>query len=212
MPTIDCAVRCAGARQTGHNRNDMSSRPLSYVTPEEYLAQERIADVKHEYIDGAIVAMAGGSPAHSLIAANVGRGLGNRLTDSSCLVFSSDLRVSVKWGKLITYPDVSVVCGKPQYVDAERDTIVNPTLIVEVLSPSTNNYDRGEKSRLYRMLPSLAEYLLIEQEPVEIEHYRRLPTGHWEIETLREKEAVIKLESVGCELPVKDVYRGIDRL
>lgn len=99
-----------------------------------------------------MVGLAGGSPAHSLIAANLGGELRNRLRTSPCLVFNSDVRVSVRWGALITYPDVSVVCGEVN-VDSERDTILNPKLIVEVLSPSTSNEDRGEKSRLYRMLP-----------------------------------------------------------
>lgn len=138
--------------------------------------------------------------------------LASGLRGSPCLVFNSDVRVSVQWGKLITYPDVGVVCGEILYVDDQRDTVVNPRLIVEVLSPSTSNHDRGEKSRLYRMLPSVAEYLLIEQEPVEIERYRRLPNGHWEIEVIREGDAVMRLESVGCNLAVREVYRGLERL
>ena len=131
---------------------------------------------------------------------------------NSAAVFNSDVRLSVRWGKLITYPDVSVVCGDVQYVDAERDTIVNPKLIVEVLSPSTSNYDRGEKSRLYRMLPSLDEYLMIEQRPIEVERYRRLPNGRWEIEVAREADANVRLDSVSCDLPVSEVYRDLDRL
>jgi Uma2 family endonuclease len=190
----------------------MSSSPISHLTPEEYLGLERVASAKHEYINGVMVDMAGGSPAHALIATNVVVELGNRLRGGSCLVFNSDVRVSVRWGKLITYPDVSVVCGEVQYLDNERDTIVNPKLIVEVLSPSTSNYDRGEKSRLYRMLPSLDEYLLIEQKPVEIERYRRLPNGHWEIDVVREEDAIIRLDSVGCDLPVAEVYRDLHRL
>jgi Uma2 family endonuclease len=183
----------------------------TYISSEEYLILERVAEVKHEYIDGETVAMARVSPAHSLIAANVGGELRNRLA-GSCLVFDSSLRVSVNWGKLITYPAVSVVCGKVQCVGDQRDVLANPRLMVEVFSPSTNNYDRGEKPRLYRMMPSLAEFLLIEQCPIEIEHYRKLPNGHWEIEPIREAGAVIHLESVNCDLPVSEVYRGVERL
>ena len=112
----------------------MASQPLSYVTPEEYLARERLAETKSEYIDGGIVAMEGHSPAHSLIATNVAGELHNRLVGGDCLTFSSDLRVSVQWGKLITYPDVSVVCGEVLYVDDHRDTITNPRAVVEVLA------------------------------------------------------------------------------
>src|SRR5712691_6881897 len=126
----------------------MSSQPVTHVGPEEYLKRERATETKHEYIDGQIVAMAGGSPAHTLITANVARELGNLLSGSRCLVFSSDLRVTVRWDRLITYPDVTVVCRAPQYADEKRDTVVDPTFIVEVLSPTNKTFDRGEKGRL----------------------------------------------------------------
>jgi Uma2 family endonuclease len=190
----------------------MASQPLSYVSPEEYLARERVAETKSEYIDGEIVAMAGGTPSHSLIATNVSSALWNRLAGGNCLAFNSDARVSVQSGKLITYPDVSVVCDEVQYVDDHRDTITNPRVVVEVLSPSIANYDRGAKSRLYRMLPSLAEYLLVDQDTVEVELYRRLPNGHWEIATFRDADAIIRLESIGCDLPMNEIYRDVERL
>lgn len=190
----------------------MSTLPHGYVSADEYLALERLSTIKHQYIDGEIIAMAGGSPAHSLIASNVLRALGNRLQGGPCLVFNSDLRVSVQRGNLITYPDVSVVCGPVLYIDDRRDTIANPRLIVEVLSPSTSDYDRGEKSHRYRTLPSIAEYLLIEPEPVEVEHYVRLPNGNWEIEAIRERDGIIHLGSVQCEFPVSEISRNLDRL
>jgi Uma2 family endonuclease len=185
---------------------------VSYVSPEEYLEFERLAETKHEYLHGEIIAVAGGSPGHGLIGGNVFRALGNRLDGTKCIPFNSDVRVCVRWGSLIAYPDVSIVCGAIEYVDDKRDTIANPRIVVEVLSPSTRNYDRGEKSRLYRLMPSLTEYLLIEQTPVEIEHYRRLPNDHWDIETIRDANAIVRLESIGCAIPISEIYRDLDRL
>ena len=124
-------------------------------TPAEYLALERAADAKSEYLDGEIVAMTGGSRAHSLIAANLVRELGNALRERPCEVYGSDLRVSVALAGLYAYPDVTVVCGQPTFTDDERDTLENPTVIVEVLSPSTEGLDRGAKFTRYRRLPSL---------------------------------------------------------
>ena len=189
----------------------MSSQPVPRTTPQEYLERERVAEIKSEYIFGEIVAMAGGSPLHSLIVSNVQVALGSRLQQKSCAVFNSDLRVAVRWGDLITYPDVTALCGRPEYTDDKQDTLTNPTLVVEVLSGSTKSFDRGEKSRLYRMLPSLQEYLLVDQTPVEIEHWRRLPNGNWEVATIREQDAMLRL-SIGCELPVAEVYRNIELL
>ena len=188
----------------------MSSHALNYISPEEYLERERAADTKHEYVHGEMVAMAGGSPRHAMVIANVTGALWTRLQAGGCTAFSSDLRIAVRWGELIAYPDVSVVCGDLQYVDDRRDTVTNPRVIVEVLSPSTKNFDRGEKSRLFRLMPSIAEFLLIEQEPVEIEHYRKQPNGDWLLTTIRDRDAMIRLESLGCELPVADIYRGVE--
>ena len=155
--------------------------------------------------------MSGGSPSHSRIAANVIRHLPLQ-KGGNCQIFTSDLRVSVHWSRLITYPDVTVVCGKPEYADGKRDTVTNPTLIVEVLSPSTESHDRGRKADLYRFIPSLREFLLIGQSPVLIDHYRRMPDGTWQIVALREMSDVLELESLGCRFPVTDVYAGIELL
>ena len=190
----------------------MSSQPLAYVSPEEYLELERKADTKHEYIQGEIVAMAGGTPQHAAISANISGELRNRLSGRPCIVFSPDLRVAVRGAELITYPDVTVLCSQPQYTDDKRDTLVNPTFIAEVLSPSTKNFDRGEKSRLYRMVPSLTEFLLVDQAGIEIEHWQRLPNGNWEIATIRDLQGVVRLPSLDCELPVSEIYRNIEAL
>ena len=190
---------------------DMASEPIPHLTPEHYLELERLVPEKHEYIDGDMVAMSGGSPSHSRIAANVIRHLPLQ-KGGNCQIFTSDLRVSVHWSRLITYPDVTVVCGKPEYADGKRDTVTNPTLIVEVLSPSTESHDRGRKADLYRFIPSLREFLLIGQSPVLIDHYRRMPDGTWQIVALREMSDVLELESLGCRFPVTDVYAGIELL
>jgi Uma2 family endonuclease len=190
----------------------MASHPITHLTPEQYLELERAVPEKHEYIDGDMVAMSGGSPAHSSIAANLIRKLPLNIGDRRCRIFTSDLRVSVYWSRLITYPDVTVVCGKPEYTDEKRDTVANPTLLIEVLSPSTEAHDRGKKANLYRFIPSLLEFLLINQCPVEIDHYRRLPDGTWQIVALREMSDSVQLDSLGCSFPVAEVYEGIESL
>jgi len=189
----------------------MSTSPAPFISQEEYIERELAADTRHEYIHGEMAAMAGGSLRHAMIAANIAAALVTRLR-GRCAVFSSDARVCVQWGELITYPDVTVLCGPPRVDDRLRDTLLNPSFVVEVLSPSTRNHDRGEKSRLYRLVPSLSEYLLVEQMPIEVEHYRRLPNGHWEIATIRERDAIFTLESLGCELPVAEIYSGLELL
>ena len=190
----------------------MSSPAVPWVSPEEYLERERTASWKSEYVCGEIVAMAGGSVPHSLIINNAQFVLTLRLQDKPGFVFNSDLRVSVRWRELITYPDVTVLCSPPEYVDDKRDVIKNPTMIIEVLSPSTKAFDRGEKSKLYRSLASLQEYLLIEPEPVDIEHWRRLSGGTWEVTAVREPDAILRLSSVGCEVAVAEIYRKVELL
>ena len=188
----------------------MASLPLTRVTPEEYLERERSSDTKHEYWDGEIFAMAGGSPAHSFIINNSQTSLTNRLRGKQCYVFNADLRVAAAWPGLITYPDATVVCGMPSYVDDRLDTITNPTLVVEVLSPSIAQSDRGEKAFRYRQTASMREILLVEPEPVFIEHYWKLPNGHWELETVTQLSAVLQLPSIACELPAAEIYRDVE--
>ena len=173
---------------------------------------DRKAETKHEYVHGEIIAMAGGTPQHGYIATNIATALVQLLGGRNCWVFNSDVRVSVRSGQLITYPDVSVVCGQPQYTDERRDTLANPVLIAEVLSPSTRNFDCGEKARLYRMLPSLSEFILVEQAPADIERWRRLPNGNWEVAAFRDRDAVVDLASLNCELSVEAVYRNVEGL
>ncbi len=180
------------------------------LTVEEYLELERAATEKHEFVDGEMVAMAGGSPRHARITANVQRRIGNATDGSPCLPFSSDVRVCLDQRRLISYPDVTVVCGPPEFMDGKRDVIKNPTLVVEVLSPSTEDYDRGKKATFYRLMPALREFLLIGQEPVFIEQNRRLPDGTWQIILHQDLQGTIRLESIGAELSVAGVYQDLD--
>ena len=144
----------------------MSVRTKPFITPEEYLERERAAEFKSEYYNGEIFAMSGGSRNHVLIAGNCQMALRSALKDKGCLVFQSDLRVHIPSNDLYTYPDVVVVCGEEQYLDNQKDTLVNPVLVVEVLSPSTESYDRGQKFEFYRSIASLQEY---------VNEHRRLP-------------------------------------
>lgn len=188
----------------------MSTALITHLTPEQYLELDRASDVKNEYWYGEMYAMAGGMPPHSFVINNVQYALTGRLLGKGCHVFNADLRVSVRWDTLITYPDATVVCGPPKYVDDRRDTVVNPTLVLEVLSPSTAAKDRGDKAFLYRQVSSMREILLVEPTPIWIEHYWKLPNGHWELETVTDPAAILKLPSLDCELPVAEIYRDFE--
>jgi Uma2 family endonuclease len=177
-------------------------------TPEEYLAHERQAAEKSEYLAGQIVAMSGVSREHSLINGNLFSLLNLQLRDRPCEAHASDLRVKVSARGMYTYPDIVVVCGEPQFEDAQVDTLLNPTLIVEVLSPSTEAYDRGTKFGYYRDLPSLQEYLLVAQDKMLIEHFVRAGDG-WLLTATGDPAAVVQLPTIGCAVPVAEVYRKV---
>ena len=157
----------------------MSAVPKPFLTPQEYVARERRAEIKSEYLRGEVFAMSGASRKHNLIAGNVNRVLGEQLRERECEVYPGDMRVKVSPTGLYTYPDVTVACGEPEFEDAEVDTLLNPRVIVEVLSPSTADYDRGRKFTHYRRLPSLREYVLISQECPLVEHYVRQGQDEW---------------------------------
>jgi len=175
---------------------------------EDYVALEEIASVKHEFLDGHVWAMAGGTPEHGAIAANAIALLVSQLRDRPCRVFTSDVRVRVEATGLGTYPDVSVVCGQMQTDPQDRkgSTIVNPVLLIEVLSPSTEDYDRGEKVFHYKQVPSLNEIILIAHEERRIEIWRR-QGDRWTLDAVR-GDRTASLESIGCDLPLAEVYRN----
>lgn len=182
--------------------------PQKHWTPEEYLARERASETKHEFFRGQVFAMAGGTHEHNLVAANLVRELGNALRRHPCLVYASDMRVKVEATGLYTYPDVTVLCGAPRFEDAARDTLLNPQVIFEVLSDSTESYDRGRKFEHYRKIPSLAEVALVSQHEVLVEHYARQADGAW---VLREYGAGqrLPLPALGCEIEVEEIYSKV---
>ncbi len=184
----------------------MSAQPQPSLTPEQYLEIERAAEFRNEYYNGHVYAMSGGSAPHGYIIANWVRRLGNALDKLPCRVAGSDLRVRVSPGGLYTYPDVVVVCGEPQYADGRIDTLLNPVLIVEVLSPSTEAYDRGFKFTQYRKLESLQEYVLVSQGEPRVEVFRRQPSGDWLLSDCAGLEATCRLDSVGCALALAEIY------
>jgi Uma2 family endonuclease len=186
----------------------MSSQPRSFVSEAEYLEHERKAEFKSEYLDGEVFAMAGGSPRHAWIVVNTAAELRYRLKDSLCRVSSSDLRLRVT--RLYTYPDVMVVCAEPQFADDQKDTLLNPVLVIEVLSESTGDYDRGRKFQHYRTLPSLKEYLTIAQDEPHVEHWVRQPDNHWVLFEYNGIAETLQLSCVGCDLPLAEVYHKID--
>ena len=180
---------------------------LPRYTPEEYLALERAAEYKSEYIDGHIYAMSGGTKRHSLIKVALVRLIDTHLLDSHCATLDSDMRVRVD-PSLYTNPDLTVVCGEPEVEDVEDDTLLNPTAIFEVLSPSTEAYDRGEKWARYRRMPSLKQYVLVSQDKPRIEVYTR-QGDVWTFSDAGGLDASIHLESIGCTLALAEVYRRV---
>jgi len=187
----------------------MSSLPSYYVSPEEYLTIERNAEFKSEYVDGVIYAMAGGSERHNLIAANIIIALGVQLRDRPCRVYPSDLKVRVPNSNRFFYPDVSVICGETQFADEERDVILNPILVVEVLSESTEAFDRGKKFSSYQQIASLQEYLLVAQDEFVVEHYLRQEDG-WLYTKASGSDADLALPALNCHIALSDIYNKVE--
>ncbi len=179
------------------------------LTPEEYLVRERKALTKSEYRNGQIVAMPGASRKHNLITVNISSGLHFQLQERTCEVYTNDMRVKVSTAGLYTYPDVVVVCDEPRFENKQFDTLLNPTVLVEVLSPSTEAYDRDEKFASYQKLDSLQEYVLVSQDRVRVEHYLRKPAARWELTEFRSLGDVLRLVSIRCELSLYAIYAKV---
>jgi Uma2 family endonuclease len=185
----------------------MSVQSQPRLTPEQYLEIERAAqDVRSEYYNGRMYAMSGGTYPHAIVIGNLARELGMALKKGPCVVTTSDMRVRVIKTGLYTYPDIVVVCEPPQYGDGRHDTVLNPTLFVEVLSPSIEAYDRGFKFAQYRALESLQEYALVSQSEPRVEIFRRQPSGDWLLSESTGMEAACRFDSVSCTIAVKDIY------
>lgn len=190
----------------------MSTQPRYQLSPDEYLAQERRAEAKSEYWDGETVAMSGASYSHNLIVANAVARLHGQLRNTACTVLPADMRVRIETANRHVYPDVTVVCGEPSFTDDELDTITNPTLIVEILSKSTKDYDRGDKFMFYRSLPSFAEYLLIDQYRPYVEHHVKQDDGKWLLSELHGRQGEVVLTSIDCRLGMELIYEKLDAL
>lgn len=188
------------------------------LTEEEYLAMERASDVKHEYMDGYIRAMAGELPSHGKININLIIKIGGQLEGSQCEMYAKDSKVRTGpdpdpiWPPkgLYSYPDVVIVCGEAKYHDHYRDVLLNPKVIMEVLSEGTAEFDASEKFRRYReWLPSLTDYILVSSLEMLIEHFRKQPSGDWLLATLKKPDDVLSIESVGCAVKLSDIYARV---
>ena len=181
----------------------------TYLAPKEYIALERKATLKSEYLSGEIVAMSGTSNEHNLITMNTAAGLYNQVTGRGCRVYTSDMRVGIGAGISYFYSNVTVVCDEPRFEDNALDTLINPIVVIEVLSPSTEAYDSGEKSIRYRQLESLQEYILISQDKVLVEHYLR-QGRQWILSEFSTIEDVLSLASIAAELSLNQIYRFVE--
>ncbi|MDG4594493.1 MAG: Uma2 family endonuclease [Candidatus Contendobacter sp.] len=187
----------------------MSQLAEQFITATDYLTLERQAKTKNEYLNGRIYAMSGASRSHNRITVNLTSALHAQLKRKPCEPFSGDMRVKVSPTGLYTYPDVVVVCGEPRFEDSHVDTLLNPTLIIEVLSDSTAAYDRGEKFAHYRALQSLSDYLLVAQDQPRIEHYQRQPDGRWLYSATDGLDAQVEISTIGCVLSLAEVYERL---
>lgn len=189
----------------------MSVAPQPRLSFEDWLAMERVAaDQRSEYVCGEVFGMAGGTEEHNLIVLNVGAELRNQLKKKPCRVYPSDMKVRIVSDDVATYPDVMVICGERRYYDDRRDVVTNPTLIVEVLSDSSEAYDRGDKFRHYRNLPSLQAYLLLSQYRIQAELFLRQPDGTWSLSSYQDLSESIPLRVVDAELSLAEVYDKVE--
>lgn len=176
---------------------------------EEYLEMEKDATEKHEYYKGEIFAMSGAKLPHNQICGNIYFSLRNKLKGGVCMPYNSDTRIHIDKNTLFTYPDISVVCGGANTLNNDNQNVLNPSIIFEVLSPSTRNYDRGEKFSLYREIPSLNEYVLVDSESIFIEAYRRNENNHWVLTEYKNINDTLLLNSVEISLALVDIYEGV---
>ncbi len=186
----------------------MASQTVPYITPEEYLTIERAAEYKSEYYDGQIYAMSGGTRWHSVIGVNLLRELSTALL-GRCEVHGSDMRLRVSATNAYTYPDVTVVCGKPEFTGKGEDILLNPTVIIEVLSESTERYDRGGKFLQYQTIPSLRDYVLVSQDEQRVDHCTRLNEKDWRIESIDHTLGLVNLSSLSVEMTFDQIYAGV---
>jgi Uma2 family endonuclease len=187
----------------------MSTLPKTFLTEEQYLEIERAAELRHEYLDGQMFAMSGAREGHNLIVINLIGNLRQQLRAQGCRLYSNDMRVRVS-GRMYTYPDLVVACGERQFLDGRRDTLLNPTLIVEVLSASTERYDRGRKFRNYQTIQSLRQYVLVSTDQMSVEVFTRQADDSWVLRSAERDSDTVELESIGCKLTVSEIYDDVE--
>jgi Uma2 family endonuclease len=188
----------------------MSTLPQHYLSPEQYLTIERQAQCKSEYYAGEMFAMSGASEPHNVLTVNMSREISLQLRGRPCRSYASEMRFKVSAAGLYTYPDVVAVCGERHFDDDVRDTLINPTVIVEVLSPSTELYDRGKKFEMYSRIESLTDYILISQDRPRVEHYLRQGDRKWLLSVADDLQAVLSIASLDCAISLSDIYENVD--
>jgi Uma2 family endonuclease len=187
----------------------MSAMPVPRLTPEQYLEIERAAEFKSEYYDGQMFAMSGGLLPHAMIGAKLCSALVVALRGRKCIVTNSDMRVRVAKKGPFFYPDVTVCCGEPQLADDYKDTLINPTVVFETPSPSSEAFDRGKKFAAYRRIEALREYVLVSQTEPLVERYSRNPDGQWTLTEFTGTDAICTLQSISCDIALADIYRDV---
>jgi len=191
------------------NRVDEPAPKYNYISPEEYLARERISPTKNEYFDGEIFAMSGASIAHNEIFGNLFLTLGNALKGKSCRAYGSDLRIYINENGLYTYPDISIICGKPETTDDQKDTITNPSVLIEILSKSTRDYDKGRKFFLYKNIPTLQEYILIDSLNILVKIFRRNEDNSWTLTEYTKESDSFSILTIDLTVRMNDVYEKL---
>jgi Uma2 family endonuclease len=187
----------------------MASEPIANLTLEQYLEIERAAEVRSEFIDGQMVAMAGGTLQHATLQINIVGELRDRLQGTGCRPLGSDFRIHVS-RQYSTYPDVAVVCGKVILSPGQNDSYTNPAVVVEILSPSSEKYDRGEKFRRYRTLESLKDYILVDQRRVLVEHFTRQLDKTWALRDYQNLDDELRIETISVQIPLQKIYEGVE--
>jgi Uma2 family endonuclease len=179
------------------------------ISIEAYLEMENAAVEKHEYYKGEIFAMSGAKVPHNIISKNLLGTLFSKLKGKKCQPYGSDQRIHIPTNTLFTYPDISIICGEIITLNDDDYNVLNPSVIIEVLSPSTKNYDRGEKFKLYRDIPTLREYILADSESIHIEVFRLNKTKHWELQEYNSAEDILYIKAIDEKIPVPEIYEGV---
>jgi Uma2 family endonuclease len=187
----------------------MASNAVTKITEEQYLALDRAAEFRSEFLDGDMIAMSGGSMRHSALQINLAGEVRLALRGTACRAFNTDLRVRVS-PSMYTYPDLTIVCGKPLAADGRQDILLNPTVIFEVLSPTTEYYDRGLKFRRYREIETLTDYILVDQDQTRIEQFTRGQANTWTLHDYQRQDEALLIPSIGVSLPLAAIYEGIE--